>query len=158
MPHDKTTPLICTPTPPLPTTPSPPLYLSPCSPSLSGPLVTPPHWSPTAHHHLSFTPPSGSRSLTTRTRSCGRVVKDAKRSEGEGPGTPQTARQSHKPSGGPVAQPAASTTPPKEPSARPAGIPGAALRGSSGHCAPGPPGDGPVRASFARLPLAAASA
>jgi hypothetical protein len=38
------------------------------------------------------------------------VVKDAKRSEGEGPDTTQTQCQSHKPRGGPVAQPAANTT------------------------------------------------
>jgi hypothetical protein len=35
--------------------------------------------------------------LTTRTRSRGRVVKDAKRSAGEGPHTPQTPYPSHKP-------------------------------------------------------------
>ncbi len=54
---------------------------------------------PHRHHTITLSsyPTSGSRSLTTRTRSCGRVVKDAKRSAGEGPVLPQTAWQSHKP-------------------------------------------------------------
>jgi hypothetical protein len=93
-----------------------PTHQSPSfSPSLWSPsLVTQSLWSPTATtpSPCHFIPRSGSRSLTTRTRSCGRVVKDAKRSAGEGSGTTQPQCQSHKHGGGPVAKPAPGTTPP----------------------------------------------
>ncbi len=94
-PTDKTTTHVPTPRHLLPTHPSISIFSISLVPILGHPITLVPH-----RHHtitLSSIPRSGSRSLTTRTRSCGRVVKDAKRSAGEGFGTTQPQCQSHKP-------------------------------------------------------------
>jgi hypothetical protein len=84
-----------------------PIYSSSDPPSFS--TVSPHRPVPVPHTTTISTTPPGSRYLTTRTRSWGWVVKDAKRSEGEGPDPPQTALQSQ--TTGAVPGPALTQTP-----------------------------------------------